>query len=64
MLSARELEVLKLYSEGLNNKEIGEKLGISIRTVESHKNHIVRKLGLKSTVDMVKVAIRNKIIEL
>jgi DNA-binding NarL/FixJ family response regulator len=64
LLSSREIEVLKLFSEGMNNKEIGEKLGISIRTVESHKNHIVRKLGLKSTVEMVKVAIRNKIIEL
>ena len=64
LLSAREIEVLTLFSEGMNNKEIGEKLGISIRTVESHKNHIVRKLGLKSTVEMVKVAIRNKIIEL
>ena len=64
VLSSRELEVLKLFSDGQNNKEISEKLGISIRTVESHKNHIVRKLGLKSTVDMVKVAIRNKLIEL
>jgi DNA-binding NarL/FixJ family response regulator len=64
VLSGREIEILKLYAEGLNNKEISEKLSISIRTVESHKNHIVRKLGLKSTVDMVKFAIRNKIIEL
>jgi DNA-binding NarL/FixJ family response regulator len=64
LLSAREIEVLKHFSSGMNNKEISEKLGISIRTVESHKNHIVRKLGLKSTVEMVKVAIRNKIIEL
>lgn len=63
-LSGREIEILRLYAEGLNNKEISEKLSISIRTVESHKNHIVRKLGLKSTVDMVKFAIRNKIIEL
>src|SRR5512138_705800 len=57
LLSGREIEILKLYAEGLNNKEISEKLSISIRTVESHKNHIVRKLGLKSTVDMVKFAI-------
>ncbi len=64
LLSGRELEILKLYAEGLNNKEISEKLSISIRTVESHKNHIVRKLGLKSPVDMVKFAIRNKLIEL
>lgn len=64
LLSSREIEVLKLYSEGINNKEISGKLNISIRTVESHKNHIVRKLGLKSTADMIKVAIRNKLIEL
>ncbi len=64
VLSLREIEVLKLFSEGLSNKEISEKLGISIRTVESHKNHIVHKLGAKSTVDMVKIAIRNKLIQL
>ena len=64
VLSARELEVLKLFSEGMSNKEIGDKLGISIRTVESHKNHIIRKLGAKSPVDMVKIAIRNKLIQL
>jgi DNA-binding NarL/FixJ family response regulator len=64
ILTARELEILKLYVEGFINKEIGDKLEISIRTVETHKNHIMRKLGLKSTVEMVKFAIRNKIVEL
>jgi len=64
LLSPREIEVLKLFSEGMTNKEIGEKLGISIRTVESHKNHIVRKLGARSPVDAVKIAIRNKLIQL
>jgi len=63
-LTKRELEILKLFAEGLNNKEISTKLDISIRTVESHKNHIINKLGLKSTVEMVKFAIRNKIVEL
>ena len=63
-LTNREHEILKLFAEGVNNKEIGNKLGISIRTVESHKNHIIKKLGLKSTVEMVKFAIRNKIVEL
>ena len=63
-LTAREIEILKLYVEGFINKEIGDKLDISIRTVETHKNHIMRKLGLKSTVEMVKYAIRNKIAEL
>jgi DNA-binding NarL/FixJ family response regulator len=64
ILTARELEILKLYVEGFINKEIGDKLDISIRTVETHKNHIMHKLGLKSTVEMVKFAIRNKIVEL
>ena len=64
ILTSRELEILKLYVEGNINKEISDKLEISIRTVETHKNHIMRKLGLKSTVEMVKFAIRNKIVEL
>jgi len=63
-LSARELEVLKLIAEGITNKEISEKLFISIRTVETHKTHILQKLNLKSTVDLVKYAIKNEIIRL
>jgi len=64
VLTGREIEILKLYVEGLINKEISDKLDISIRTVETHKNHIMRKLGLKSTVELVKFAIRNKIAEI
>jgi len=63
-LSARELEILKLVAEGISNKEISEKLFISIRTVETHKSHILQKLNLKSTVDLVKYAIKNEIIKL
>ncbi len=64
VLSQRELEVLKLYAEGYTNSEIAEKLFISVRTVESHKTHILQKLGLKSQVDLVKIAIKHKIIQL
>lgn len=63
-LSVRETEILKLFAQGLSNQEIADKLFISIRTVESHKNHIMQKLELKSTVDLIKFAIKNKIIEL
>jgi DNA-binding NarL/FixJ family response regulator len=63
-LSKRELEILKLTAEGFGNKEISEKLFISIRTVESHKNHILQKLGLKSAVDMVRYAIKNGLINI
>ncbi len=63
-LSSRETEVLKLFAEGKSNKEIADKLCISIRTVESHKNHIMQKLHLKSTVDLIKFAIRKKIVSI
>ena len=59
LLSKRELEVLRLFAEGMTNQEIADKLFISIRTVESHKNHIMARLELKTTVDLVKFAIRN-----
>jgi len=63
ILSDRELEVLKLFSESFTNSEIADKLFISIRTVESHKNNIMRKINLRTTVDLVKFAIRNNITE-
>jgi len=63
-LSSRELEIVKLWGESNTNKEIADKLFISVRTVESHKNHIMQKLGLKTAVDLVKFAIKNNIIEL
>ncbi|NVN94851.1 MAG: response regulator transcription factor [Bacteroidetes bacterium] len=63
-LSIREIEILKLFAEGMANQEIADKLFISIRTVESHKNHIMQKLALKTTVDLLKFAIKNKIVEI
>lgn len=63
-LSAREMEVLKLFAQSMTNKEIADRLFISVRTVESHKNNIMRKINLKSTVDMVKFAIRNNLTDL
>ena len=64
LLSKRELEVLRLFAEGHSNQEIADKLFISIRTVESHKNHIMQRLELKSSVDLVKFAIRNNMVNL
>jgi len=63
-LSQRENEVLQLFCAGLSNQEMAERLFISIRTVETHKTHIMQKLGLKTTVELIKYAIRNKIIEI
>ena len=62
-LSNREIQILQLFAEGLTNQEIANSLNISVRTVESHKTHIMQKLDLKSTVEMVKFAIKNGLTE-
>jgi DNA-binding NarL/FixJ family response regulator len=64
VLSKREIEILKMFAEGLINKEIADKLFISVRTVESHKNHIMQKLNLKTQVELVKYAIKYNLINL
>ncbi|HOP04018.1 MAG TPA: response regulator transcription factor [Tenuifilaceae bacterium] len=63
-LTAREKEILKLVAEGYSNLLIADKLFISVRTVESHKNHIMQKLELTTTVELVKYALKNRIIDL
>jgi DNA-binding NarL/FixJ family response regulator len=64
VLTKREREILKLIAEGMSYKEIGKDLFISVRTVETHKNNIIQKLELKSTIDLVKFAIKNDLIDL
>jgi DNA-binding NarL/FixJ family response regulator len=64
ILSTREIEILKYFAGGMSNQDIADKLFISIRTVESHKNHIMQKLELKSTVELIKYAIKNKIVDI
>ncbi|MEP0365483.1 MAG: response regulator transcription factor [Cyclobacteriaceae bacterium] len=59
----REKEVLRGFSDGLSYKEIGAKLDISPRTVETHKNHLLEKMGVKSIVEMVRRAIRDGLVE-
>ncbi|MBN2893402.1 MAG: response regulator transcription factor [Bacteroidales bacterium] len=63
-LTERELEIIKLVAEGYMNKEISDQLNISTRTVDNHKAHILQKLNLKSSIDIVKFAIKNEIIRL
>ena len=63
-LTTREREILKLYAEGYSNQEIADKLCISNRTVDAHKNNIMQKFEFKSTVDMVKFAIKNNIVSI
>jgi DNA-binding NarL/FixJ family response regulator len=61
-LTTREKEILKYYVEGFSNQEIAQKLNISVRTVETHKNNIMKKFDFKSTVEMVKFALKNNIV--
>jgi DNA-binding NarL/FixJ family response regulator len=63
-LTKREYEVLGLVATGKTNKELGELLFISVKTVETHKTHIMEKLGLKNSMELVKYAIKNKIISI
>ncbi len=63
-LTKREKEILRAVVEGNTNRNIAEKLCISIRTVETHKTNILRKLGVSNTVELVKYAIKHKIVRL
>lgn len=63
-LSTREREILQLLAEGKSNKEIAFKLDVSIKTALAHHANIMHKLGLETLTDLVKFAIRNKIISM
>ena len=64
ILTERETEILKHIAEGLPYKEIANKLFISAKTVEKHKRNISEKLNLTTTSDIIRYAIKNKIIKL
>jgi len=61
-LTKREYEVLGLVAMGKGNKEIAEMLFISVKTVETHKGHILEKLGLRNSAELIKYAIKNNIV--
>jgi DNA-binding NarL/FixJ family response regulator len=62
-VTAREREIIQLVAEGQSNKEAASTLGVSVKTVEAHRANIMRKLHLRSASDLVRYAIRNKIVE-
>ena len=63
ILSAREREIVQLLAEGASNKEVARALGISVKTAETHRSNIMRKMQFESLSDLVRYAVRNKIIE-
>lgn len=62
-LSPREREVVQLIAEGRSTKEVADRLGISPKTAETHRTNIMRKLNLHSVTELVRFAIRNRIVE-
>ena len=62
-LTPAERRVVQLLAEGKSNKEVANLQGISVKTAETHRANIMRKLGLRSMSDLVHYAIRNEIIE-
>ncbi|QRM29104.1 response regulator transcription factor [Microvirga sp. VF16] len=62
-LSSREREVIQLVAEGQSNRDIAERWKVSIKTVESHRTSAMKKLNLRSGVELALYAVRNKLIE-
>ena len=60
-ITKREREIVKYIVEGYSSKEMAEALSISLRTVETHRNKILQKLGLKNTAELVKLAIEEEL---
>ena len=61
-LSAREREVLKLLAEGLSVKEIATRLGVSVKTVDVHKYNLMKKIDVHDRAELIKYAIKKKLI--
>jgi DNA-binding NarL/FixJ family response regulator len=62
-VTARERQIIQLVAEGKSNKEAASTLGISMKTIEAHRANIMRKLSLRSVSDLVRYAIRNKMVQ-
>ena len=62
-LTPRELDVVRLVAEGRNNREVADTLSISIRTVETHRAAAMQKIGVRTTAELVRYAVRHHLVE-
>jgi DNA-binding NarL/FixJ family response regulator len=62
-MSTREREILQLLAEGYNNKDVSEKLNLSVKTVETHRANIMRKMEFKNVTELVLYAVRNHMVQ-
>jgi DNA-binding NarL/FixJ family response regulator len=58
-LTARELQVMEMLARGLTNREIAEHLDISIKTVDTHRGHVLKKLSLRNNSELTRFAVKN-----
>jgi DNA-binding NarL/FixJ family response regulator len=63
VLTGREREVVRLLAHGQLNRQVASALGISVKTVESHRANVMKKLELRSIADLVRYAVRNRLVE-
>ena len=62
-LTSREREVVRLIAEGKSSKDVGAELDMSVKTVETHRANVMRKLQVHSVSELVRYAIRNQIVQ-
>jgi DNA-binding NarL/FixJ family response regulator len=63
-LTARELQVMEMLSRGMTNREIAEHLDISIKTVDTHRGHVLKKLGLRNNSELTRFAVKHGYVSL
>ena len=63
VLTPREIEIIQHLCDGHSAKEVGDKLNVSHRTIETHRNNILRKLGFNNTAELIKYAVKQGIVE-
>lgn len=64
VLTARELQVMEMLARGMTNREIAEHLDISIKTIDTHRGHVLKKLGLRNNSDLTRFAVKHGYVSL
>ncbi len=62
-LTEREVEILKLVAEGYSNKEIGERLFISHRTVDTHRTNLMKKMDVHNVAGLIRIALKSGLVD-
>jgi len=62
-ITSREMEVVRLIAAGKNSKEIASSLGVTVKTADTHRTNLMRKLDLHSVTELVRYALRNQIVQ-